>query len=382
MNFFAQRRQQLIRNLKNDSKLDAILITNPVNVSYLTGFTGDSSFVLATAKNFILISDTRFEQQIQEECAGIDAHIRGADQTTIEAAGPVLNKSGFKSIGVESDHMTLGMLEGLKTAAGKVTLTPVQGTVEKLRASKDPSELNAIKLAIRIAEKAFITLVSTIRETDSERDLVNALQGYIRHGGANGTSVPPIVAVGERGALPHAPPTDRKVGDGSKLLIDWGADCLYKSDLTRVLTSPFGVSPTRRNKQERAGFNFDEIYSIVQNAQAAAIAAIRPGVPAKEVDAAARKVFATTKLKDNPNGIKLSDYYTHGTGHGLGLEIHEYPRIRPNSPDILEQGMVITIEPGLYFPEWGGIRLEDDFLITKDGAMKLTTLPHEPGAIR
>jgi Xaa-Pro aminopeptidase len=381
MDFFAQRRQQLTRNLKKDSGLDAILVTNPVNVTYLTGFTGDSSFVLATAKSFMFISDSRFEQQIKEEAPGIDAHIRGADQTTLEAAGTVLNKSGFKNIAVESEHLTIAAKETLEAAATKVTLANVAGTVEKMRACKDPAELNHIKAAIRIAEKAFITLVSMIRENDSERELVNALENIMRHGGANGSAFPPIIAMGERGALPHAPPTDRKVGDGSKVLIDWGADCTYKCDLTRVLTSPFGVSPTRRNKSERAGYNFDEVYAAVQQAQQAAVAAIKPGALGKDVDAAARKVLSSTKLKDNP-GVKLSEYFTHGTGHGLGLEIHEFPRLRPHSTDVLEQGMVVTIEPGVYFPDWGGIRLEDDYLVTKDGAMKLTTLPHEPGLIR
>jgi Xaa-Pro aminopeptidase len=381
MDFFAQRRQQLTKNLKKDHGLDAILVTNPVNVTYLTGFSGDSSYVLATSKNFLIISDSRFEQQIKEECPGIDAVIRGADQTTPEATGPVLNKCGFKTIAVEASHMTLGIKEAIESSSGKVTLTPLSGLLETMRSIKDPSELNQIKSAIRIAEKAYLTLVSMIKETDSERELVNDLEAILRRGGALGSAFPPIIAVGERGALPHAPPTDRKIGDGSKVLIDWGADCQYKSDLTRVLTSPFGVSPTRRNKSERAGYNFEEIFAAVQKAQEAAVAAIKPGVLGKDVDAAARKAFAGTKLKDT-TGVKLAEFFTHGTGHGLGLENHEYPRLRPNSTDVLEQGMVITIEPGLYFPEWGGIRLEDDYLVTKDGAMKLTTLPHETGLIR
>src|SRR5205814_861199 len=182
-------------------------------------------------------------------------------------------------------------------------------------------------------------------EAETEKGMVDALEGYVRRAGARCSSFPPIVAVGERGALPHAPPTAKQLGDGSKVLVDWGADLLYKSDLTRTLRSPFGTSPSRRNKAERVGFDFEELYSIVLQAQNAAIAAIHPGVKAKEVDAAARKVFASAKLK-HKTGVKLADYFTHGLGHGIGLEVHEAPRIRSNSEDVLDVGMVVTVEPG------------------------------------
>mgnify|MGYP000190096321 CR=1 FL=1 len=151
---------------------------------------------------------------------------------------------------------------------------------------------------------------------------------------------------------------------------------LYKSDITRTLKSPFGTSPTRRNKYERVGVKFDEVYNIVLQAQDAALAAIRPGVKAKDLDAAARKVFASARLKSAPD-LKLADHFTHGIGHGIGLEIHEAPRVRSNSEDVLENGMVITIEPGIYIPGWGGVRIEDDILVTPHGPHLLTTLPRE-----
>ena len=185
----------------------------------------------------------------------------------------------------------------LKELAPKVTFVPVNGLIEAQRVIKDPSEMEKIREAVRVAERAFRMFTATLRETDTEKDMVDALECYVRRSGARGTSFPPIVAVGERGALPHAPPTDKQLGDGSKVLIDWGADLLYKSDLTRTLRSPFGTSPTRRNKYERVGLNFEEVYQIVLDAQNAALAAIRPGVKAKDVDAAARKVIASAKLK-------------------------------------------------------------------------------------
>jgi Xaa-Pro aminopeptidase len=219
-----------------------------------------------------------------------------------------------------------------------------------------------------------------LRETDTEKDMADALDGFLRRAGARGASFPPICAVGDRGALPHAPPTARPLGDGSKLLVDWGADCGYKSDLTRTLRSPFGTAPSRRNKAERVGVNFDEVYDAVCQAQDAAAAAVRHGAAAKDVDAAARKALAKVKLKGSPT-LNLADHFTHGLGHGIGRELHEAPRVRANSDDILESGMVITIEPGVYIQGWGGVRIEDVFLVTKDGATRLSTLPRDPGAI-
>jgi Xaa-Pro aminopeptidase len=233
-----------------------------------------------------------------------------------------------------------------------------------------------IREAVRVAERGFRMFIATLREADTEKDMVDAIESYVRRAGARCTPFPPIVAVGERGALPHAPPTARQLGDGSKLLVDWGADLLYKSDLTRTLKSPFGTNPSRRNKMERVGFDFDEVYKIVLDAQNAALAAIKPGVKARDVDAAARKVFASAKLRKHPE-LKLADYFTHGLGHGIGLEVHEAPKVRANSDDTLEAGMVITIEPGLYLPNWGGVRIEDDVLVTYDGCRLLSTLSRE-----
>lgn len=371
MDYLTQRRQSLVRNLKKDG-VDAILVTHPVNVTYLTGFTGDSSYLVATAKQFILVSDSRFDEQIKEECAGLETRIRPHDRTTVEAAVEVLTEAGAKAVGLEADHATLGLMADLQEKGAKLTFTPLRSRVEALRALKDPSEVEQIRAAIKAAERAFYMFRSMLREADTEKDMSDALEAYVRRAGGRACPFPPIVAVGDRGALPHAPPTDLQLGDGSKLLVDWGADLGYKSDITRTFRSPFGTAPTRRNKQERVGYNFEEIYELVRTAQEAAVAVLRDGVPAAEVDAAARQVISDAGY---------GDYFQHGTGHGLGLEVHEYPRIRANSPDVLTTGMIVTIEPGVYLPEWGGVRLEDDFLITREGSVRLTTLPHDPGAI-
>jgi len=379
MNYLLQRRTTLIQSLKKHG-VDAFLVTAPVNVTYLTNFTGDASYFIATPKNAVLVSDSRFEEQIKEECADLDAHIRPHNKTTIEATAEVLAKSNAKSVGVEGNRITLGELEHLKELAPKITFVSVDGAVEAQRAVKDPGEVEKIREAVRVAERAFRMFTATLREADTEKDMVDALEYYIRRAGGRASSFPPIVAVGERGALPHAPPTAKQLGEGSKLLIDWGADLLYKSDMTRTLRSPFGTAPSRRNKMERVGYEFEAVYDVVLAAQNAALAAIRPGVKAKDVDAAARKVIASAKFKKHSD-LKLGDYFTHGLGHGIGLEIHEAPRVRANSEDVLESGMVITVEPGVYIPGWGGIRIEDDVLVTHDACKLLTSLPREAGTL-
>jgi Xaa-Pro aminopeptidase len=379
MNYLQQRRSILTQTLKTHG-VDGFLVTTPVNVTYLTGFTGGDSYYAVTSKHGILVSDSRYEAQIKEECPEIDAAIRPHNRTTIEMAAEVLAKSGAKSVGIEANRITLGELEQLKTLTPKVSFVPLDGIIEAQRVVKDPGEVEKIREAVRVAERGFRMFVATIREADTEKDMVDAIECYVRRAGARGTSFPPIVAVGERGALPHAPPTARQLGEGSKVLVDWGADLLYKSDLTRTLRSPFGTAPSRRNKLERVGYNFEQIYEIVLAAQNAALAAIRAGVKAKEVDAAARKVIASSTLEKHKE-LKLGDHFTHGLGHGIGLEVHEAPKIRANSEDVLEAGMVVTIEPGVYIPHWGGVRIEDDVLVTHDGCKLLSTLPREPSTL-
>ncbi len=368
MNYYHQRRTLLLRDLKKEG-LDQILVTNPTNVTYLTGFQGDSSYFVLSPKHAVLVTDDRFAQQVAEECPDLEVHIRPHNETTPKAACDVLTKMGGKSVGVEADHVTLGLAETLKEQAPKCTFVPIRGKIEALRAVKDASEVEAIRAAIKVAERAYVMFKTTIRESDTERDLVASMEAAVRRAGGDCTPFPPILAVGERGALPHAPPTMKTLGESTKLLVDWGAVLKgYRSDLTRTFRSPFEVAPMRRNKSERVGYDFEKIYTVVLKAQEAAIAAIHEGVAAKEVDAAARTVIADAGY---------GQYFTHGLGHGIGLDTHELPRIRENSSDTLEVGMVVTIEPGIYIPGWGGVRIEDDVLVRRDGAMVLSTLPKD-----
>ncbi len=363
-----QQRQQKLREQIKQEGIDAVLITNPTNVTYLTGFTGDSSFFMLTADQATIISDGRYTTQIANECPGLDAHIRPPKQTIVDAAAEVLEKMSVRSIGFESSHLTVDSFQKLREKLGTLEWKGSSNRVEKLRAIKDESEFEQIVQAIRITERCFQAFRATLRSDDREMDLADRMEMYVRQAGGRGTSFPVIAGVGERSALPHATPTSKRVSESPILLIDWGASGpLYKSDLTRVLY-------TRNNAPSRSGDNgsdeakFAKIYDVVLRAQQKASQALRPGATGKVIDEAARSVIDEAGYKDN---------FNHSIGHGFGLQIHEEPFMRPSSETPLEAGMVVTIEPGIYLPDWGGIRIEDDFRITEDGAEKLSSLPND-----
>jgi Xaa-Pro aminopeptidase len=359
----ANRRDQLAGLLAEEG-LDAFLVSRGVNVTYLSGFTGDSSVVILTRKRALLVSDPRYVGQIADECPGLDTHIRKPTQKLHEAIGLVLLGLGCRRVGCESNGLTLAEAEALRAAAPEIDWKPLGDRVERLRTIKDETELAELRQAVAIAERAFMVFRALLRPDDCEKDLADALEAYVRRCGGVGCSFPPIVAVGERAALPHCPPTARRVCESDLLLVDWGATGpgQYRSDLTRVLRSC--TTPP----SSTAGSRLDEIHALVYRAQQAAIAAVRPGVAAREVDSAARSVIAAAGY---------GEQFNHGLGHGIGLEVHEAPAIRPTSETVLEPGMVFTIEPGVYLPGWGGVRIEDDVLVTPDGCEVLTHVPRE-----
>ncbi len=355
-----------------DEGIDALMIGNPVNVTYLTGFTGDSTVLLLGRGRLLLVSDSRYSGQLAEECPALPVHIRSTTQQLPQAVAEALKGFGIRSVGFESGTVTVAEFENLRQLAPSLDWKGGADRVERLRTIKDASELAQIRTAIDVAERAFTVFRSLLRPEDTEKDLCDALEHYARRAGGSGTAFPPIVAVGERAALPHAPPTRRTVDSGELLLVDWGVSApLYKSDLTRVLdtrkTSPFPqtVSATAAK--------FREVYSVVLQAQEAALRAVRPGVSSRAIDAAARAVIAEAGY---------GECFGHGLGHGFGLQIHEAPWLRPNADTTVEPGMVFTLEPGIYLPGWGGVRIEDDVLVTPDGVERLTHLPRDLEAMR
>jgi Xaa-Pro aminopeptidase len=360
----AQRRTQLARFLVEDGA-DAFLVTNPINVTYLTGFSGESSYLILQKERVLLVSDGRFTQQLTEECPGLDTYIRPSAQNLYQAAGQVLNKLGFRSLAFESSHLTVAEWEMLRAETRSIDWKPTRDRVENLRVIKDPSEIAQIREAIEIAERAYNAFRALLRPEDTEKVLCDALESYVRRFGGTESSFPSIVAVGPRSALPHAPPTQNTVGGSDLLLIDWGASGrFYKSDLTRVLVRRTQGSSVSGPEKDRLA-QIQTIYGTVLQAQEKAIQAVRPGVQGQAVDGVARGVISEAGY---------GDFFGHGLGHGLGMQVHEAPAVRPNSQTVLQPGMVITIEPGIYLPDWGGVRIEDDVLVTSDGCEVLTTV--------
>lgn len=371
MDYSAQRRERLVSQLA-DEGIDALMVSNPINVTYLTGFTGDSTVLLLGRHDALLVSDSRYTGQLAEECPELPTHIRPTTQKLPEAVAEALRSFGIRSVGFESGSVTVAELEQLRQLAPSLDWKGCADRVDRLRSVKDASELAQIRRAIDVAERVFAVFRSLLRPEDTERDLCDAIEHYARRAGGSGTAFPPIVAVGERAALPHAPPTSRTVASGELLLVDWGVGApLYKSDLTRVLVSRRNSTFSRTASATTA--KLDEVYSVVLQAQEAALRAIRPGVSTRAIDAAARSVIAEAGY---------GEYFGHGLGHGLGLQIHEAPWLRPNSDTPVEPGMVFTLEPGIYLPGWGGVRIEDDVLVTADGVERLTHLPRELEAMQ
>ena len=355
---FRERRDRLRHSLiKNE--LDALLVTNFTNVTYLTGFTGDSSYLLLGRDHELVISDGRYVTQLKEECPHLDAFIRGPEITVVDAAIKVLKKARHGKVGIEGASMPVADKEKIDKELPGQTLTTTAGLVEELRQTKDAGEIAAIRKAIRQAEKAFAVLRATLRGELTEKRVADDLEHQIRLLGAKQTSFTPIVAVGGRGALPHYRPGNVRIDAAGVVLVDWGADeGLYKSDLTRLLVT--GRIPPK----------LETVYGVVLTAQRRAIEAIRPGVACHEIDAVARQVIEKAGFGKR---------FKHALGHGIGLDIHEAPRLGPKQKPALKAGMVVTVEPGIYLPGRFGVRLEDDVLVTTDGCEVLSSLPKEFG---
>ena len=346
MSQHSERRQRL-RRLIRQAEADALLVMHPANVTYLTGFTGDSTHLLLSATDAIMISDGRYTQQLSEECTELDVVIRQPGTEMLPTVAKTISAAGLVRLGIEAAVMTVAFHSELSKQLPQVQMRPTAGLVEQLREIKDRDEVAQIRQAIDIAERAFGVVRASLRPDRTEKKIAYELEHQIRHFGGTGCSFTPIVGVGPRGALPHARLSDHRIGESEFVLIDWGARGeLYLSDLTRILVT--GKIPPK----------LERVYGVVLKAQLAAIDAIRPGAVLKDVDAAGRGVIERAGF---------GNFFSHGLGHGIGLEIHEGPRFAPNQDRQLKAGMVVTVEPGIYLPHWGGVRIEDDILVTRSG---------------
>jgi Xaa-Pro aminopeptidase len=353
MDYHLSRRNKLRRAIKK-AAIDALLVTNFTNVTYLTGFSGDDSYLLLGEDNDIILSDGRYTTQLEEECEGVEAYIRRGGEGMLKAIEKIVGSAKVNRLGVEGRSMTVSLYNRLAKELPKVAIAPTAGLVEQLREIKDKREIAAIRRAIGYTERGFAVLRATLRPDKTERQVANELEYQMRLFGAKGIAFPSIVAVGPRAALPHATPGDSRIGESNHLLVDWGAnEGQYNGDLTRVLVTG-KISP----KLER-------VYKVVLDAQQKAIEAVRPGAIAQDIDRIARDIIADAGF---------GRYFGHGLGHGLGLDVHENPRLGVSSETVLKPGMVVTVEPGIYLPGWGGVRIEDDVLVTRSGHEVLSSV--------
>ena len=351
--FHAKRCEKLRKILKR-SKIDAALVTNFTNVTWFTGFTGDDSYLLLTPDEEFLLSDSRYTLQIQQECPQIQGVIR-AGCGLLAMAKSILEERNFSSesrLAVEYDSVTLSTFEAICSVLTE-NVVSISGDIARFRMVKDKHEVAVLREAVRIARNAFHVMRASLSPDMTEKQIADEMEATMRRLGAKQAGFPTIAAVGAHAAMCHAVPGSLRVADADFLLVDWGAEYRgYTSDLTRVLVTG------------KVSNQFRKIYQIVLDAQRAAIDAIRPGMRCCEIDAVARNYIAKKGYGAN---------FGHGLGHGIGLNIHENPSFSPRCEVVLEPGMVLTVEPGIYLEGWGGIRIEDDILVTRDGCEVLTS---------
>jgi len=329
--------------------IDALLITSGYNRRYITGFTGTAGVAIVTQDKAVFITDFRYTQQAQKEISGFE--IVQHTKPIMEEVGLQLEKMGVKSVGFEKDDMSYAMYEVYRKAV-KSELVPVSGLIEKIRLIKTEQEIKIIKAAADIADAAFNHIITYISPGKTELEVSNELEFFMRKQGASSSSFDIIVASGLRSALPHGVATDKIIEKGDFVTLDFGA--LYNgyvSDLTRTIAVG---EPSEQLK---------EIYQIVLEAQLKSLDEIKAGMTGIQADAVAR---------DHIKSKGYGDAFGHSLGHGIGLEVHEGPGLSFRSETVLEPGMVITIEPGIYVPGVGGVRIEDDTVVTATGNEKLT----------
>lgn len=345
-----ERVKQLVQVLPAD--VDGMLVWQPHNRRWLTGFTGSSGVaVVARDKEPVFVTDFRYTQQAGEQCRGFKVVQHGREFAG-ELAG-VVKDLGIKRLGFEKDYLTVGQHQKVEQGLdGVAQLVPLDDLVLELRSIKTEAEIELLSQAICLADKSFAHILGFLRPGLSERQVALELERHMQDLGARGASFEIIVASGPRSALPHGVASDRVLQTGEFVKMDFG--CVYNgycSDITRTV-----VLGKASDKQK-------EIYNLVLKAQLAAINGIKSGITGQQGDSFAREIIADAGYGDN---------FGHGLGHGIGLAVHEMPRLAPGIDKVLAPNNVVTVEPGIYIPDWGGVRIEDMVVVTGDGCRVLT----------
>jgi Xaa-Pro aminopeptidase len=344
-------RQAALRVALEGEGLDALLVTHLPNIRYLTGFSGSAALLLVGPTATTLITDFRYAVQAPTE-AGAAAEVEVDQKSVWERLGRLLAAAPVGALGIEAMALTVRDAQRVgELTRGKVV--PTAELVERLRAVKSPEEVEAIRAAAALAQAALAEVLPGVRPGQTEREVAAALESALRRGGSEWHPFPTIVASGARAALPHARTSARPIGAGEWLLLDFGAQVDgYCADLTRTV-----IVGGRADERQRT------IYELVRTAQRRALEHLRAGMTGREGDALAREVIAARGF---------GDAFGHSLGHGLGLEVHEAPRLAATAEEVLPLHAVVTVEPGVYLPGWGGVRLEDDVHLGPDGAEVLS----------
>jgi Xaa-Pro aminopeptidase len=346
-----------VRSRFDDAGIDALLVTHLPNVRYLTGFTGSSAMLLVTTDALVFTSDGRYRTQAGEQLAlsAVDARIEIGATTAQQREAIAAALAPASRVGLEAHSVTWAQQREFAHLLDGHELVATDGLVERVRRVKEPAEVARIRAACAIADDALAALLPRLADGPTERDFALDLEVEMRRRGASGNSFDPIVAAGPNGAKPHARPSVRPIEPGELVVIDFG--CIvdgYCSDMTRTVSVGDPGPEARR------------VWDVVRESQWAGREAVRAGVESAEVDRACRDVIVAAGW---------GDAFVHGTGHGVGLEIHEAPRVARTASGTLAPGYVVTVEPGVYLPGVGGVRIEDTLVVTDDSAVALTEFP-------
>jgi Xaa-Pro aminopeptidase len=341
-----------LRGKLKEAGLDGILLVNDSNIRYVSDFTGSDSYVVVTAQDNAFITDSRYTEQAESQCKDFRVIRWGAPASLVETVKEVCEKNNVKKLAFESNKLLYSMFESLSKGLEGIELVPTQDIVEDIRCIKDEEEIECLRKAAAIADEAFTEILKVIKVGMTEKDIERELQYLIKKKGAEDISFPSIVASGKRSSLPHAIPSDKVIEEGDFITLDFGATYGgYHSDMTRTIIVGCGDE-----KQK-------EIYRIVKEAQEAGSRAVKAGVKGNVPDAAARGHIAQAGY---------GAFFGHGLGHGVGLDIHEGPGLSAKGEKLLAAGNAVTVEPGIYLPDWGGVRIEDTVII-REGHIEVIT---------
>lgn len=345
-----------LRRKLAEMQLDGIIILNPRNRRYISGFTGTSAGLLVTAGRALLFTDFRYTEQATLQAREFEV-VQHGGLGMLDAIAKAIKDEGLSRVAFEQDFLVFQGYTFFRDAVGAQTLVPAQGIVEEIRQIKDPEEIELIKRAEAITDQALVETYPLIRPGVTESELAVQLETRMRQLGAEGVGFETIVASGRRSSMPHGVASDKKIQMGDFITFDCGAVYKgYHGDLTRTVVVGEPTSEQRK------------VYDIVLQSQMAALKGLRAGITGRDGDALARRIIDDAGYGKN---------FGHGLGHSVGLEIHESPRLSPADNSVLRPGVTITVEPGIYVEGWGGVRIEDLVVITEDGCLNLSSSPKE-----